>query len=139
MLPSPTAAPTAARLNANHEDQRPASERIRLSFLLTGFAGCLRVQHYGAVTGDEHTVLGMPAHGVVEHDRLDVVTDLDEIRRLLGVIDALYVLLDDRPFIEVHGRIVRGGADDLHAALVCLVVRLGAFESRQERMMDVDA
>ena len=33
---------------------------------------------------------------------------------------------------------MRGRTDELHAALVRLVVRTGAFEARQERVVDVD-
>lgn len=48
------------------------------------------------------------------------------------------VLLDDRALVEVAGDVVRGRADELDAALLGLLVRLGADERRQERVVDVD-
>ncbi len=52
--------------------------------------------------------------------------------------DPHHVLLDDRALVEVLGRVVGGGADQLDAALVGMTVGLGAGERRQERVMDVD-
>ena len=51
----------------------------------------------------------------------------------------LDVLLDDRSFIERGGDVVRCRADQLHAALMRLVIGFGAFEAGQKRMMDIDA
>jgi hypothetical protein len=48
------------------------------------------------------------------------------------------VLLDDRAGVELLGHVVRGGADDLHPALVGARVGIGAREGRQERVVDVD-
>ena len=48
------------------------------------------------------------------------------------------VLLDDRALVQVGGGIVGGGADELHAAVVGLPIRVGADEGRQERVVDVD-
>ena len=62
----------------------------------------------------------------------------DEIFRRVAVADALDVLLDDRAFVEIGGDVMRGGADQLDAALIGLVVGLGALEGRQERVVDVD-
>jgi hypothetical protein len=56
----------------------------------------------------------------------------------MRVIDPLDVLLDDRAFVEVGGDVVRGGADQLHATRMGLVVRLGALEAGQEAVVDVD-
>ena len=57
---------------------------------------------------------------------------------VVAVRDADDVLLDDRPGVELLGHVVRGRADQLHAALARLRVRLGAGERRQERVVDVD-
>ncbi len=74
-----------------------------------------------------------------QHDILDIATQRDEIIRCMRMIDALHGLFDDRSFVEIGGDIMRRGADDLDAALVRLVIRLGAFEARQEGMEDVDS
>lgn len=44
----------------------------------------------------------------------------------------------DRPFVEVVVDVVRRGANQFHALVVGLVVRLGALETRQQRVMNVD-
>ena len=54
------------------------------------------------------------------------------------MVDADDVLLDDRAGIEFAGYVVAGGADQLDAAFVGLMVRLGAGEAGQEAVVDVD-
>ena len=51
----------------------------------------------------------------------------------------LDILFDDRAFIKIAGNIMRGCADQFDAALVRLVIRLGAFEAGQEAVVNVDA
>ena len=53
--------------------------------------------------------------------------------------DALDVLIDDRPLIEIARDVMGGCADQLDATLMRLVIGLCALESWQEGMMDVDA
>ena len=60
------------------------------------------------------------------------------VRRVVGVVDPDHLLLDDRALVEVGGDVVRRRADQLHAAVVRLVVRLRALEAGQERVVDVD-
>ena len=52
--------------------------------------------------------------------------------------DADDVLVDDRAVVELGGHVVRGDADELHAAVVRLVVGATAAERREERVVDVD-
>src|SRR3954468_14578681 len=66
---------------------------------------------------DQHPVLEVPADRAGQHAALDVATDLGELLDRVAVIDALDVLLDDRPRVELLGDVVRRGADDLHPAL----------------------
>jgi hypothetical protein len=54
------------------------------------------------------------------------------------VIHADHVLLDDRALVQLAGHVVAGGADQLHAPGVGLVVGLGADEAGQEAVVDVD-
>jgi hypothetical protein len=56
----------------------------------------------------------------------------------MAVRGADHVLLDDRALVEVGGRVVGGGADQLHAALVGLVIGPPPAEGRQEGVVDVD-
>ena len=55
-----------------------------------------------------------------------------------GVIDAGDVLFDDRALVEIGCHVVRGRADQLHAAIEGLLIGPRALESRQERVVDVD-
>ena len=52
--------------------------------------------------------------------------------------NACHALLDDGSVIENFGHIVRRGADQLHAALIRLVMWLGADEGWQERVINID-
>ena len=54
------------------------------------------------------------------------------------MIDMCHVLFDDRAFVEVFGDEVCGSADDLHALVEGLVVRLGSLEAGEEGVVDVD-
>ena len=80
----------------------------------------------------------MVAHGAGQDAPLDVAADRDEPLGRLGVRDADDVLLDDRALVEVGRDVVGRGADELDAAVVRLVVGLGALEAGQERVVDVD-
>ena len=81
----------------------------------------------------------MVPHRARQHAAFDIAALADEILRRIAVADALDVLVDDRPFIERTGHVMRGGADQFDAARVSLMVGLGAFEAGQETVMDVDA
>ncbi len=81
----------------------------------------------------------MPEHGARQHAAFDIPALADEVLGLVVVRDALDVLLDDRSFVEIGGDIVRRGADQLDTARMRLVIRPGALEARQKRVMDIDA
>ncbi len=84
-------------------------------------------------------MLGVPAHGAGQHRGLDLAADGDHLPRAGGVAYAAHVLLDDRAVVEVGGDVMGGGADQLDAAGVRLVVGPRALEARQEGVVDVDA
>ncbi len=52
--------------------------------------------------------------------------------------NAHYVLLDDGPLVQRFADVVGRSADQLHAPLEGLLVRLGADKRRKKRVMDVD-
>ncbi len=54
------------------------------------------------------------------------------------MLDPGHLLLDDRALVQFGGDVVRGRPDHLHAVLVRLLVRPGAAEAGQERVVDVD-
>src|SRR6476661_10368506 len=96
-------------------------------------------EHHGLAAIEDHAVLQMIAYRACEHAALDVATLASEIVWRIAVADALDVLIDDRALIEIAGDVMRGGADQLDAALMRLVVGARALEARQERVVDVDA
>src|SRR5438270_11221752 len=81
----------------------------------------------------------MMADRARQHTALDVAALADEVVRRVAMADALDVLVDDWALVEVAGDVMRGGADQLDAALMGLVIGLCALETRQERVVDVDA
>ena len=91
-----------------------------------------------AAAREEDARLGVVAHRARQDATLDVAADRDEALGGLRVGDADDVLLDDRALVEVGCDVVRRRPDELHAAVVRLVVGLGALEARQERVVDVD-
>ena len=79
-----------------------------------------------------------PLDGLGEGARLLVLADRHELGGGARVVDAHDVLLDDRALVEVARHEMRRRADELHAAGVRLLVRVGALEPGQERVVDVD-
>src|SRR3984957_21123746 len=80
---------------------------------------------------EQHPVLGVALHGARESEALVVPAELGDLRRGHGVVDPGDFLLDDGALIQVRGDVMGGGADELDAALVGLVVRAGALEARK--------
>src|ERR1700710_3285993 len=81
----------------------------------------------------------MMTHRPRQHAAFDVAALANQILRRVAMADALDILVDDRTLIERAGDVMRGGADQLDAALMRLMVGPRTLEARQERMMDVDA
>ena len=99
---------------------------------------CTLVENHSLRTVQEHSAFTPPLHRGGEDLALDVAALVDELLGREVMVHASDALLNDRAFIEVGGDEVGRGADDLDAALVRLVVGLGALERRQERVVDVD-
>jgi len=73
-----------------------------------------------------------------EHDFLEIPSLADEILYCVPVSGSRDILLDDGSLIQILGRVMRGGPNQLDPTPVGLTVGVGADERRQERMMDVD-
>ncbi|MNJ76990.1 hypothetical protein D3C77_743940 [compost metagenome] len=61
-----------------------------------------------------------------------VASDGDQVVWQIGMIDALDFLLDDRALVQIAGDVVIRRPNQFHAALIGLVIRLGALETGQE-------
>src|SRR3546814_4077201 len=65
--------------------------------------------------------------------------EIDHLLRRERVIHANHVLLDDRPLVQVRRNKMRRRTDQLHAALMRAMIRLGALEAGQKRVMNINA
>src|SRR5260370_15292028 len=95
-------------------------------------------EHHGLAAVEDDAILQVVADRARQHTALDITALASEIVGRIAMADALDVLIDDRTFIEVASDVMRGGADQLDAALVRLVIRPRALETRQKRVMDID-
>src|SRR5207244_10559672 len=87
---------------------------------------------------EQDAALDVPADSAGEDHLFQVAAFLQQVVEGTAVGDAHDILLNDGTVIEDFGDVMAGGADELYASLKCLVVRLGAYEGRQERVVDVD-
>src|SRR5258708_39634461 len=89
-------------------------------------------EHFGLAAIEDDAILQVVADRARQHAALDIAALASEVVGRIAMADALDVLIDDRAFIEVAGDVMRGGADQLDAALVRLVIRPRALETRQK-------
>src|SRR5205807_1411261 len=90
------------------------------------------------VSVKEDAILDVPAHGTRQDYLLQVAAFLQQVVEGVAVRDADYVLLDDWAIVQNLGDVVAGRTNEFHPAGEGLVIRLGANERRQERMMNVN-
>src|SRR5258706_16031223 len=100
--------------------------------------GLCSVEDDGATSVHEHAMAHMGAHRSRQNGDLEVATFTPEIFDVVTVAHADDVLFDDRAVVELCGRVVSRDADELDAALVCLVIGPRSLEGGQERVVDVD-
>lgn len=86
------------------------------------------VEDDGLVAIQEHSLLRPPLDGGREHLTLDIAALVDELLGRHTVVHPGHSLFDDGTFIQVGRDEMRRRSDDLDAALVGLVVGLGALE-----------
>ena len=90
------------------------------------------VENDGPPAVQKDSVFGVPLHGARQHDGFKVTACRHQVLDRERMRHAIYGLLDDRPFVEVLRYIMRGGPDQLDAALMGLLIGPGAFETGQE-------
>jgi hypothetical protein len=86
----------------------------------------------------QHAIFQVVAQAAGQHGLFDVLAIAHHVFRRVGVIDADHVLFDDGALVEFFGDVMAGGADQLDAAFVGLMVGPGADETGQETVVDVD-
>src|SRR3954469_1945702 len=79
-------------------------------------------KHHGLAAVEDDAILEMMTHRARQHAAFDIAALARQIIRRVAMADALDVLIDDRPLIERAGDVMGGGADQLDAALMRLMV-----------------
>src|SRR5882757_10172331 len=92
-------------------------------------------EHDGRSAVDQYPVGTVPGDRAREDGSFDVGSATSQFRCTCLMRHAHYVLLDDRPFVQIGGRVVRGGADELDSPAPRLFVGSGTGEGGQERMV----
>ena len=95
-------------------------------------------EHHRFVTIAQNTMLDVALNRPRQHQGLDIAAHLHQRLGRHGVIDSFDVLFDDRAFVQIFGDVMGRRADDLHAALMGLVIRPGPFETWQKTVMNID-
>src|ERR1700740_931758 len=96
-------------------------------------------KYHGLAAIEDHAVLEVIADRPRQPPPPDTAALAPEIIRRVAMADAFDVLVDDRSLVEVAGDIMGGGADQLDATLMRLVVGPCALEAGQKRVVDIDA
>src|ERR1700693_1964668 len=99
----------------------------------------LVTKHDSFIAVEQNAVFQMVANRARKHASLDVATLTRESFGGIGVAYGLRVLHNDRTLVEIFGYVVSSCAYHFHASVKRLAVGLGALESRQKRMVDIDA
>src|SRR5256885_11381426 len=99
----------------------------RVTFAMGGREPASAEDH-GLVAVEDDAVLAVPLDGAGQHLALGVAAAGREVLHGVGVVGAGHVLLDDRALVQVGRPIVGRVANQLHAAVMGLVVGLGALE-----------
>jgi hypothetical protein len=76
---------------------------------------------------DENTVMDVGTDGLRKNLALNIPAKGNIVLGALGMGDAHGVLFNNRTFIQIRRYIVRRRADELHAALERLLIRVGAL------------
>ena len=88
------------------------------------------LENHRLVAVDEDAVGEVEADRPGEHHGLQVPPGLGEVANSVAVRHPRRVLVDDRALVELGGRVMRRGPDQLHAPGVGLAVGLPAREGR---------
>jgi hypothetical protein len=96
-------------------------------------------EHHGFAAVEDHPILQVITDGACQHPPFNVANLANEIVGPVAMADPLDILVDDRTFVERAGHIMRVGADQFDTALMRLMVGPCSLETRQKRVMNVDA
>ena len=89
----------------------------------------LSAKYYGSQAVQKYAVFDVVFDCACQRDRLNVPANSHQICYILGMVDALYHLLDNRPFIQFARDVVRRGADQFYPPLMGFLVRARTLEA----------
>ena len=95
-------------------------------------------EDYRLVMISQNLVLDMLLHCTREHYLFQILTLEHKCLRGILMRYAHHVLLYDRTCVELGSNVVARSTYNLHTPLVCLVIWLGTYKGRQERVVDID-
>ncbi len=86
---------------------------------MTSEKGCMSVfidhycliEHQRLIAMYENSIINMPVYGSSQHRTFDEAPYSLQITAVMPVVHPMYILFDDRPFIQVLCHIVRSRAD----------------------------
>ena len=96
------------------------------------------VEYHGFSAIHQDPPFDMAAHSPGQDNLLQIPSLPHEIIDGIPVPHTYDVLLDDGAFIQIVRGIVRRRSDDFHTPVIGLPIGIGADESRQEGVMDID-
>jgi hypothetical protein len=96
------------------------------------------VEDHGLGAIHEDPLLAPPLDSSSQYLALDVTALVHELLGTHSMVGSRHALLNNRTLIQIRSDKVCGSSNNLDTALESLVVRLGALERRQERVVDVD-
>ena len=96
------------------------------------------MKYHGFMAIEQHAVLAVPLDCTRQHAAFGVLPKAGQVFDGVAVIDPRYILLDDGAFVQMRRDIVGGRAYEFDAAIVRLVIGLGAFEARQKAVVNID-
>ena len=98
----------------------------------------MSLKNHGFVCIKQNTILDVPANGTRQHYLFEVPAFFYQVIQVVFVRDAHHSLLDDGSVVENFRNVVGRRAENFYSTVIGLMVRLGANERGQERVVNVD-
>src|SRR2546428_7469873 len=96
------------------------------------------IKNDGLVVIRQYSMHQVQAHGPCQNELFQIAAFADEVLHGITMADPDDFLFDDRTIVQFRSHVMTGSADQLNAAPVGLVVRLGAHEGREKGVMNID-
>ena len=95
------------------------------------------VENHRLVVVNKNSIFEMKSNGVSEDRLFEVAAFANQIRDSVAMVDAVYILMDDRALVQVSGGIMGRRANQFHPAHMSLVVGLAASKGREKGVVNI--